>query len=247
MAIATCRPAENSDRSTGEAGEQAADDRGGDGGKDDRGDVAPCARAEEPRQQRHERADANARNDETAAPPGEPSEPGSMPSSSRACVSSAVSGSRIRSSASSRARVGIDAARHVDLGELDGLDVRIARAARGVRSSSSRSSNSCLRLHRHVLAGGHRQRARDQTGEAGERARPRPSGPAPATPRISETFDTRPSLTPKTAARATPLRDVTMVVLDGARAAHVLHATRERSVTTRPSPVASRPCPPATT
>src|SRR4051794_2801926 len=29
-------------------------------------------------------------------------------------------------------------------------------------------------------------------------------GSAPATPRISETFDTRPSLAPKTAARATP-------------------------------------------
>ena len=44
-----------------------------------------------------------AMNDDTAAPTGEPSSPGSMPSSSRACVSRARSGSRIISRASSSA------------------------------------------------------------------------------------------------------------------------------------------------
>ena len=67
--------------------------------------------------------------------------------------------------------------------------------------------------HRHVLARRHREGAADQAGDAGQTHGPRADGWAPAMPRMSETLDTRPSLIPKTAARAPPPLDVAMVVL----------------------------------
>ena len=68
-----------------------------------------------------------------------------------------------------------------------------------------------LGLHREVLAGGHRERAGHQAGHAGQPDH-RPPGWAPATPRISETLVTSPSLMPNTAARAPPDADVAVVV-----------------------------------
>ena len=79
--------------------------------------------------------------------------------------------------------------------------------------SSSRSSSSvCARIETYSPAA-------IETAPAMRPARPArrttpAAGSAPATPRISETFDTRPSLTPNTAARADAALDVAVVVLD---------------------------------
>ena len=85
---------------------------------------------------------------------------------------------RGRASSPRRARrpCRVDAPRLVDLRELDRLDVRVPARARGARWSSSRSSSSALRLHRHVLAGRHRERARRRGRPARPGARRRAPG-----------------------------------------------------------------------
>src|SRR5262249_28753534 len=63
--------------------------------------------------------------------------------------------------------VGIDPTRLIDLRELDRLDMRIAvqLAALDIELTLQ---ELVLRLHRDVLTGGHRDGARDETGESGE-------------------------------------------------------------------------------
>ena len=73
------------------------------------------------------------------------------------------------------------------------------------RARSARSVSAC-ELHRHVLAGGHRQGARDQPGDPGDQNAPRRR--AAATPRTRLAVDTMPSLAPSTAARSQPIRSV---------------------------------------
>ncbi len=107
----------------------------------------------------------NARKDEPAAAHGDPSERGSIPSSSRACASSAVSGSRIISVGDIARRVGIDAPGHVDVRELDGLRLGVAVELSPLDRELA-LQQLALRLHRHVLPRGHRERAGDETGNA---------------------------------------------------------------------------------
>ena len=109
------------------------DDRGGDGGKDDRGDLRGV-----PEPKSHGRSGMNAptteREERRAR--GAPRRP------ERAGIDAElVAGVRLERSLGIlhqlrrdlTSGVGSDAARHVDLRELDGLDVRVAARARGAR------------------------------------------------------------------------------------------------------------------
>ena len=126
-----------------------------------------------------------ARNDETAAPTGEPSSPGSMPSSSRAWASRASSGSLIMASASSGPG-GWHAPGLVDLRQLDGL-VRVAAeldALDRARAPAARPGPSSRRTPRPPS-----RPPGDQPGQAGEahdagpgRRRPPPGSGRRSTP-----------------------------------------------------------------
>ena len=127
-----------------------------------------------------------------------------MPSSSRAWASSAVSGSPMISSASIAGPVGVDApgdgrcwasstvsAVGVAV-ELSPLDRKLALEQLASGPSSTRTPPRPSRP----------RRRRGRQGLPGERL---PAVvPAPATPRMSDTFDTRPSLTPNTALAPRP-------------------------------------------
>ena len=164
---------------------------------------------EQVRQQRDQRADAEGQEARDSRPShGDGRSWMSTPSSSRTCTSSAFSGSRDSSRATSR-------------GQLRGR-ARVARRSRPARARSAsgrfgqlvalqldlRLGELALRGDAHVLAGRHRGRTGDQPGQTGDARRPccprRLAAVPPATPAISAKLETSPSLAPKTAGRSQP-------------------------------------------
>ena len=141
-----------------------------------------------------------------AARHGDASRSGSMPSSARAWTASASSGlahhvARRRARASSG-----------DMPSARYISASSAVSAAGLWAISRRSivelplDQLVLRRDADPLAGGHADAAGDGAGQARPAARSTASTPPPAKPRISDTFDTSPSLTPNTAARADAAR-----------------------------------------
>ena len=110
------------------------------------------------------------------------------------CITSAAA----RSASSRRHPVG-----DVHLGQLGrlggGVDAQLAPLDRELALDQL-----VLRRHADPLAGGHRDARRRWRRPARPGARSPESAPPPAKPRISDTFDTSPSDTPNTAARAAP-------------------------------------------
>ncbi len=147
---------------------------------------------------------ANETNEDAAACTGDPRFLGLIPSSSRACVSSANSGSAMTSCTMSRATAGsMPLSSYMPtkflrfaLGALtEGLSFHIELALEEL----------ALGRHREVLPRPHREGAGDQTCHPDQPNDLAP-GLAPATPSTSEMLVTRPSLSPKTAALAPPPR-----------------------------------------
>ena len=104
----------------------------------------------------------------------------------------------------------VDAAAHVHAAQLGRLALG-AVAERPALHLELALHQLALGGHGEVFAGRHGEGARDQAGHPGQ-AHDGAPGLAPAMPRTRETLVTRPSLTPKTAARAPPPPEVPVVV-----------------------------------
>ncbi len=141
-------------------------------------------------------------NEEAAAAGGDPIEPGLTPSSSRVCTSSASSGSLARAVAtSSAAPTGTPRETYSATSSLC--------SDSGWRRSSSRSMATSRWISSFWALIETYSPAAMENAPATSPARPArrttpAAGWAPATPRMRETLVSRPSLTPKTAARAAP-------------------------------------------
>ena len=137
-----------------------------------------------------------------------------MPSSSRAWVSSATSGSRIMSSASIAGAGRARPPRLVDLGELDGLDVRDCGSSSRRSMSSSRSNSSvCACIETYSPAAIETAPA-IETGEPGQAHDPG-CGAGAGHAEDERHVRHQPVATPRTPpARADAALDVAVVVLD---------------------------------
>ena len=147
---------------------------------------------------------ANDTNEDTAACMGEPRFVALMPSSSRACVSRANSGSCHDLVHHVAGHGGGDAALLVHPDEL--LRLTFGALGEGLAFHVELALEElALGRHREVLPRPHGEGAGDQTGHP-DQPDDLAAGTGATTPSTSEILVTRPSLTPKTAALAPPPR-----------------------------------------